>query len=193
MKNTTKKISLNLLTIGVLIVMLISLVNAIGFSSNDKSSPIEVYQGEVKDIKMSIFPSPSEGNRVVRVSMRDNAGIASLTDSSLDYNLVVGQNTPVSIKASIPSNAAIGTEYVIKVEVTDVTPTAGGGTVGLSTGSLASIFLKVVEKPVIPAPTTPEETPQEEGTGAGWIILAVIVIIILIVVIYYIIKKRRNS
>ncbi len=194
MKSTNKKIILNFLVIGVLAVVMVSLANAIGFSSNDRSSPLSVYQGDQRDISINLFPaSATEGNRVARVTMEDNAGIASITDASLDYNLVVGQNTPVNMKVSIPSSAAIGTEYVIKLKVTDVTETAGGGTVGLITGSLISVHLKVVEKPAPPVQPSAPETPQEEGIGAGWIILGVIAVIVLIIAIYYIIKSRKNS
>ncbi len=189
-KIINKKISLNFFVIGILIITL-SFVSAIGFSSNDRTSPLQVYPGETRDMNINIFPSSAEeGNRVARVSMEDDAGIATITDSSLDYNLIVGQNTHVNMRISIPSNAAIGTEYVVKLKVNDITGTGGGGTVSLTTGSSISVYFKVVEKPV--APSTPIETPQEEGIGAGWIILGVIVIIAVIIIIYFIIKSRKH-
>lgn len=189
METINKKIGLNFLVIGIFAVMLISLVSAIGFSSNDKTSPLQVYPGEIRNININIFPSSAEeGNRIARASMEDDAGIATITDSSLDYNLIVGQNTPVNMRINIPSSVAVGTGYVVKIRTTDITGTGGGGTVGLTTGSLISVYLKVVEKPA--APVT--ETPAEEKISTGWWILGVIVIIALIVIIYFIIKSRKK-
>lgn len=174
-----------------LLVLACSFASAIGFSSSfDKEHPLEVYPGETKDTSIGLKSSDSEGNVVIKASMQDNAGIATLTDKTLEYSVSPGISGSklVNIRVKIPEDTAIGATYLIKIEFIDITPSAkNAGTVSLKTGSLASLPVKVVEKPAEPVETPVPET----GSNALWWALVLIVIAAIIIAIYLLLKRKK--
>lgn len=182
-KQKNRKLLGSLLILGFLIISFCFLVSGLGFSNiYYETNPLVIAPGETKNIQLTLSSiTPAKA----KVSITEGGEIATITDETGEYD--VSNSAAVNIRVSIPDNAPEGTQYKVDLIARDVTPTAGGSVV--FAGETGAAVYVLVQTPVI----TASETPQEEGIGTGWIILAVIAVIILIIVIYYIIKKRRNS
>ena len=133
------------LIIGILIMILCSLVSAFGVSSGySEDRPLTVYPSEVRSTSIRLKTGSSEGTLTIEAELLDDGGIATLTDSNLEYSVSPGfeGDGVVNIRLTIPSSASVGGKYLAKFKFTDITPSEGeGGTVGLTTGSLFSLHI----------------------------------------------------
>lgn len=173
---------------GVILIMVVGLVSAIGVSSNyNIENPVMVYPGETKEVFVGLKSSLSEGDLKIKAELIESAGIAELIDSNLEYSVSPGIDgeAKVNIRLKIPEDAVIGSMYEVKTRFSEINQPLEGGTVNFKTSAESSLPVKVVEKPLV------TETPQEE-IGTGWIILGIIIIIAVIIIIYFIIKSRRK-
>ena len=178
-----KKIGLIILLATIsFIAMLVSSVNSFGYSSSyNADNPLIVHPGETKNVQIGLIVNPDEGELVLKAEMLDNAGIAELSDKSLEYEVSQKKEAVVNIILKIPENASLGREYSIRMRFSDITPSEGGGTVGFKGGMIVTLNPRIAEKPAEPL----------EGVAIIWISLGIAAIIILIVVIYFIIKRRK--
>lgn len=185
-----KKIGLNFLIIGIIIVFC-SIVFASDFaimSPYGSNNALIIAPGGEQTIQMFLSNTLKNTDLKVRASLSSGGEVATLVDSNLDYTLPYQQIIPVNIKVKVPEGTPEGTEYSLQFLFTDITPSAEGGMAPLSTASISS-FKVLVQKPIIPTPA-PTETPQE--IGMGWWILGIILVIAVIIIIYYILKSRKK-
>jgi hypothetical protein len=188
--NINKKIGLNFLLAGVLVLMLCSIVSAVGVSFPYSSdNPLTVYPGESKDAIISLDSGGADA--MVRAELIESGGVASITDSSLDYTAGSGvsNRAKVNIRVTAPSTAAIGQEYTITIKFKDLAGGSGGaGTTVLDTATTISFKAVVAEKP---ADEEPPEEPAEISTM--WIVIVLAVIIVLIVIVWLIASRRKKE
>jgi hypothetical protein len=187
--NINKKIGLNFLIAGVLVLMLCSIVSAVGVSFPYSSdNPLTVYPGEPKDIVLKLDSGGADA--MVRAELLEDGGVASITDSSLDYTAGSGvyNRASVNIRVSAPSTAAIGQEYTITMKFKDLVPSTSGGTTAIGTATTISFKAVVAEKP---ADEEPPEEPAEISTM--WIVIVLAVIIVLIVIVWLIASRRKKE
>lgn len=188
MINKQKMMMKSFVIAGIMTIMLCSLVSAFAISfSFSAENPLTVYPGEVKDVVIRIKTGEVEGAKIIKAEILDNAGIAELTDSNLEYEVSHGNEGDglVNMRLSAPRSAVIGSKYLISMTFVDVTPDEETGMVGFSQSSSPDVGVLVVEKPVEP------ETEEAEGMGVIW--WWVIGIIIVIIAIWALAKNKKPT
>ena len=186
MKSVNKKIGLNLLIAGILGIMLVSLVSAIGISClYSKNIPLKMYPGEQIIIALKLGNSDIEGKVSLEGSLISGSEIASLDRESY----VVSYEEPVNAKMTItiPETVSVGDTYEIIYKFRQVDVGSGEGGVSVGQAVQSGFDVIVIEKPAEPE----VEQPAEEGMGFGWVILIIIIILVIIIVLYSLIRKKK--
>jgi hypothetical protein len=174
------------LVTGLLVVMLSSLVSAVGVGSGySPDTPLEMYPGEERIILLTLQNTDVEEEVTVEGKILEGSEIASLTENIFKVQY---QSTSVSakMKMELPEDASVGQSYLVRYEFGHVSAVGEGveGTgVAFSQGVTRSFNVVVVEKPE-------EEKPA--GIGTGWTLLIIILIVVVIAVIYFITKKKTS-
>ncbi len=179
-----EKRAILLLVLLIMVCLEYSFVSSFGYSSSyTVDNPLNIHRGETKYAQIKLRITPNEGNLTIKAEMLDNAGIAELSDEDLEYEIGPGKDAVVNLSLQVPSNSSLG-EHLIKMKFTDLTPSAGGGTVGFKGGMVISLKANVIEKP--------QEEKVEEKIGLAWIILWIVVVAASTAVIYFVIKSRKK-
>jgi hypothetical protein len=171
------------------LVLTLNLVIAFSpISGYSQQTPLTIYPGEEKEAIIHIFPTPEEGTISVEATIIEGMNIASITDKSNIYESSPSGEGLVHVKVKVPSNAVIGSEYLVVSRFVDKNQkSATSGTVGFAIEATNTFKVVVVEKPAVI-----EETPQGEGISLIWWIVGVIIVIAIILIIYFVVKKRRE-
>ena len=177
------KIIGSFLIIGVLVIVLCSLVSAIGVGSSYSAEiPLKMYPGEEISVFWSLQNHDIEEEISLEGTLLRGSEIASLDKGP--YKVPYKGVVLAEVKIKIPETASIGQEYDVLSVFKQVGSEGKGGV--LFSQSVQSIFkVVVVEKPEQPA--------LEEGISIGWIILAVVLVIAVIAIVWFIIKSRREK
>jgi hypothetical protein len=191
MEKINKKIIGSFFLAAVLAIALCSLISAFGFSSlYTTGEPLAVYPGEVKDFNIKLKSSSLEGDLKLKAELLENAGIAKITDSSLEYAVTPTSDGIVNVRIEVPANTPIGRQYNLTFLFSDITPKSQQGTVTLTTSSRYTMGVIITEKP---APEVPAEQPAPEKSSLWLWIVIIIIIIAAVIIVYYILKKRKAS
>ncbi len=191
-------IKLSLIVLAVLIVNT-SLVLSLSVSSPYyKNKPLEMYAGQERDILFNLQNCPSlaescdEENINAVVELEEGGGIAEII-SGKNYLIKYGTaNTNIKLKVSIPENAAIGEEHLIRMTITSAPQDVSGS---MQLGTKYNIEFPVIVKDKSDIPATPVSGGSASKSFAVLIfIIALLTVIILIVIIilYNISRKRGN-
>lgn len=173
----------NKLYLGVLLslVLLSGYVYAFAISSAFTTShPLEISQGESSDIVLTMQNMAGNENMTVRASLSEGSDIAQIVNPSDKYDIPLGTMKDITIKVTIPANAALG-NHNIKVSFTTVKESTSGGGAGIGSGIDQNILVLVKGKQAAPATVKPSYT---------WLYLTIGIIIIIIVIIIIIRRKR---
>lgn len=186
MKIISKKLGLNFLIAGVLVLMLCSLVSAFGYSSTyTRDKPLIIAPGETKDVQIRLKAGPSEGEMLMDVDLTGGSEVATLINPDLEYTVSSGSDGVVEIRVDVPQDAVEGAEYLVAMLVKDITSADNSGTVPFTITTGAS-FKVLVQKPA-------EEEEQPAEISTGWVVLAIVLIIVLIVIIWFVAKSRKPA
>ena len=181
MKNKKRRDVENFLLIVILTVMLISLVSAVGISTDyhDKN-PVKLAPGETKEIVFGRLQNAEEKDISIKIELIDGSEIATITNQNLDSFVVPAgtRNTEINLRVSAPEEAAEGTESKITIKYTELTSSEGEGMIGFTESKTTSIpvLIQTPEKPKI--------------SIALWIIITAIIVLIILTA-YLIIKKKK--
>jgi len=177
--------------VGVLITL--GLVNAFGAGlSYSVDDPLKLNPGQSADVLIGLQGSVSDGDLLVFAEIEQGSDIAKIADSSSTYlvNSSKDIGAVVNLKVSVPENAPVGTEYIVKVRYRDVT-SKEGGMVGIALSLSNSFKVVVVEKPREEAPAPAPAPEVKEGMSTTMIIVLIVAIIIVIAIILLLIKKKK--
>lgn len=161
----------------------LAVVSATGFgvvSQYSEENVLEMYPGQTADayFKVQNTIPGAEPLRVEAVFL-EGSEIASLVGSS-EFDVAVGEQEQVDVRVSIPNDANIGGEYIVKLMFNQISPVGGEGSVQFGVNIGESFKVVVIEEP--------------EGVSSGgnfWI--WVIAIIILVIIIWAVMMKKSNA
>ena len=127
------------------------------------------------------------GDIMVEGKFLEGSEIASFSKGD-KFNVPAGSVVSVAVRYKIPTNAAIGTVYPIKVIFKTVSEGTGSGSVSFAEDVVRTLSVSVGAKPAeLPAP--------EEKAKAGanvWMYVIIILIIVIIFAVWFSMKKKRN-
>jgi hypothetical protein len=169
--------------------MVLPAISAVAISQDYHNlNPVRILPGESEDIIFGRFQNNEDADKILEITLVDDAGIGVLTSENLD-NFVVSakdMNVPLNMRISIPEDAVEGTSYNILVNYKDITPSD-------ATGMVVIAYSETVSIPVIAGAQLEVPSDDVENEEAGLLLwIAVIVGIILIgILIFWIIRIRR--
>jgi hypothetical protein len=115
--NKKKMVIKSFLVIGMLMILVFPLISAFGIAPvYTASNPLEISPGQERDIQIFVGSSPVEGDMVIQAELIDDAGIATLADRNLDYEVAAGAETPVNIRVDIGDDAVIGDKKTVTLK-----------------------------------------------------------------------------
>ena len=154
-----------------------SMVFAFGVSSPYwADNPMELAPGE-SEVVMLNLQNKAGATQSVTTSIRILEGYELLSLPQDSHDVAAGGETDVPVTVTMPSNAALGETYSIKMEVKEVT-SGEGGMVAMGTGFLVEFNVNVVEKAMIGMNTTT--------------ILSILAIVIAAIIIYCLLKRKKK-
>ncbi|MEM4259393.1 MAG: hypothetical protein QXS38_01350 [Candidatus Pacearchaeota archaeon] len=157
----------------------LALVSAFGVSSPYwVGNPMIAYPGMTSEVSLNLqnIANPT-GDVIAVMKVVQGSEIASLTRS--EYEVKQGSTTDVPLRIKIPSDAAIGSNYRVVVDL----KTKGGSTdgmVGLATGMVVGFDIIVQEKPI-----------SAETNKTAWYLGVAIAVVLLIIIVAAL--RRRNK
>jgi len=162
-----------------LVVAMISLASASGVViPYFKDNTFKVYPGDVTGVSFSLQNGGGATKAVTfKASIIDGSEIATLDSDT--FVVPAGASVPVTLNINIPSTAAVGTKYPLKLSFVTVTSGVGTG-VNIGTGMEASLNVLVESAPVV-------EQPAPVMSNTAWISIAVIIIVIIL---WIILRKK---
>ena len=176
----------NLLLVVLIVCSLACLTNVSAFGITSpywQERPLEVVPGETVDVYLELQNMLGEEDITVVAEVVKGSEIVEIVDESNEYFVPFGsKDVKISLRITIPENAAVGTEYEAGITVTTITPGEKGA---VSMGSS-------IEKdfPIIVKSATTEAT----ATGTNWgLVLGVIVVIVIVILIVVQLLKGKKS
>ena len=169
----------------VLLVLLICpMISSVGLSKVYYSdNPVLINPGETKEIVFAtLMANEEESDRSLEFELIEGSEIASLVTESMIVP-AGSTNETLDISISIPKDIDVGTEYLIKIKVKDVTAPEGEGMVGFTDSKTSSIpvIVQIIEKE------------SEKGNGMGMIIGIIVLLIIVIAVAIILLKSKKEQ
>jgi len=178
-----KKVMKEFLITGVMLVMLCSLVSALGLSSSYHDlNYLKVGPGETKEVVFGNFQNTGDKEMILKVELIEGSEIARLTNSNLDnFVIPAGKlDAGLNVEVSIPKEVPEGTEYNIKIRYSDITGQVGEGMVTMTSSKTSSIPVLV-------------ETVPDESSGSSNILLWVLGIVLVIIIIFVLSKMIKKK
>lgn len=169
----------------IVILVLVSLVNALGLSQDYHSkNPLKVGPGETKEAVFGRFQNPDNASITLKIELIEGGDVAKLIDNNLDSFVIPAGSldAALNIRVSIPNEIPEGTEYNVVVKYTDTADRGGTGMITMSQSSTSSIPILVEKTPV-------SEKPQVNSS----ILWTVIIVIIIIAIVAYLLMRRKSS
>jgi len=165
-----------------LIVAIISSINAIGVASSYSGSefPLEMYPGEEKIVDLELQNWDINEEIVLEGKILQGSEIAFLKESKVKVPYQV--KTPVEMVVKIPKNASIGDRYNVKYEFRQVSG-KGEGMVSFGSGIIRN-FDVVVKKPEL----------KEGKVNFFWLTLIIFgffILIFITAIIYLLVQRNR--
>ncbi|MCH7568296.1 MAG: hypothetical protein IIA87_02640 [Nanoarchaeota archaeon] len=185
--------------LGVFILIFSSSVLAFGVSAPPGYKQIELYPGQVSELRFVIQDGGATGDTTAKVEIMEGSEIIEITDSENTYIILLGKKVSVNTRITIPDDAAVGTIYNVRLSFSTA---AGKGGSGLSFGSsiIQAFVVNIGEEPPPPQPAPPEEAPAEvpgEGitstttTFMVYIIIGIIILAVIFLIMWMIRKKSK--
>jgi len=183
-KNEVRKF----LLIGILVMLILPLISAIGVGSiyTGSESPLKLIPGEEKIVLLELQNWDSKEDITLEGQILKGMDIAYLKDSKTEVSYQQKVNTEMVVKA--PENAKVGDIYNIEYIFRQVPPEQKGGTLTFSQ-SLIRNFDVVIVSEAVPEPGVPAPLPK--GISTTTIIILIIGIIVVIAIILLLIKKKK--
>lgn len=171
--------------------MILPVVSAVALSQDYHDlNPVRVSPGESKDIVFGRFQNNADVDKILEVTLVDDAGIATLVGDGLDSLVISAGNmdVPLNMKISISADAVENTEYTVLVNYKDISDSDASGTVTFTDS-------KTVSVPVIAgAPLVIDnETPEGEDAGTLLWVLVIGGLVLIGIIIFLLIRMNKKS
>jgi len=145
-------------------------------------NPLVLYPGESEDFAFTLQNMGSTDAVTMTVELTGDETIVSLLDADNEYLVPVdASNVKVNLRATMPADAEIGTEYAYTALFRSVKTSEGGGI------SLGSAFEKQFKVVAGGEPAEEEKTPAPVS-NAVW----AIVIIVVLVLLWWLLQKNKK-
>jgi hypothetical protein len=177
----------------ILIFLTAPFINAFGVSSSYwEGRPLTAYPGEEKEVILGLQNELNEGNLKIRATIQEGEEITTLTDTSAEYSTIAGGEViPVRLNVKIPSDAKIGTEYVVSILFKDITPKTEG-MIGLSMSIPSSFRVLVINKETLGELKTTSVS-DSRGKMFWWIIGIILGITLLCISLIVVILRTKSK
>ena len=183
-KKEVKKIRINILVAGLMVVLLTSIISA--FSVAFDSSKLQLSPGEEFESLFSLQNYGNPDDITVELTVEEGGDSISLSEG-LEYSVKSESSYGVPVKFTIPETTKIGDSFPVtilfKVVSGAVGAEGGAGTVGFVINRRRTIDVEVVPKP----------GEEVEGISMIWIILGIVLIVIVIAVIWFLVKNKKEA
>lgn len=186
-KKIKQKFSINRMLVSlILIIFLVQIITASGVSRPYWDEyPLKLAPGESKIVQLTL---QNTDDKDMTFKATINSEIAELNDKSDEYFVPSGETEKkVNVKVEVPENAEIGTEYKVRFNFNQISPSEGG-MISMTSAFSVNFPVEVVshDESVLRS----EKIPEEEFKW-DYILIGVIGVLILIGVASYM-KKRKK-
>ena len=204
-----------LITIGILIILSINLVFALGVNSPYwQTNPLKMYPGETKEVVFPLVNSVNEPTTEATVSLTKGNEIAEIISGD-KYNVNPGENDKnIVLRITIPENAKIGDDYGVGFKVLYI-PAGESGNVKLNVEYNIDFPVQIVSQADATSTTNPDtsitpNTPNDDTTNPDTsntnlgnlkaitpytiiIILIIAIIVAIAITILILFKQKKNN
>jgi hypothetical protein len=178
------------IVVGLLAVLLVSFVGAVGVSSTfSEDSPMEMYAGESRTELLILQNTDVEEDASIEGILLEGGDIASLDRNR--YTVPYQEKVSAKLGIDVPADASIGDRYTLRFEfkhvsVVDDEGGEGDGSqaVTFSQGVVRSFDVVVIEKPI---------DVRIGSVESSNIIVWVIVIIVLVVILWILFGRKKGG
>ena len=170
----------------ILVVFLSSFAHAFGIASfYSAATPLKVYPGQNTEFEISINNKGGSEGITAKGELVGGTEIAKIINPEEIYVVKADEVYPIRIKINIPSDAAIGKEYMVTVKFIEVSTPDGSGMVSMSTGAERFFPVIVRTKEEVLGNALPEKS-------FPWLIVISVSIIILLIGAYFLWRKNKK-
>ena len=154
------------------------------------SNPLKVYAGQEKEIVFDIYNCPSMSDTcdkediVATVTLEEGNEIAEITSGS-EYNLDFGSSGKIRLSVSIPSDAAMNEEYLIRMAVQSI-PEGAGVRMGIKYN--VEFPVVVTDAANVPDDYVPNTVSKGEKTNYMLLIVILVFVILILIIVLAIYK-----
>jgi hypothetical protein len=168
-----------------LVILLGSYVSAFSLGClYHKDNPLRISPGQTADIPVSLQASTG-GDLTVVGKILEGEEVMTFTDPSSAYLIPAGGEIKSNLRVSIPSNAAVGQVYSLKIGFSTESESAPGSF------GFGSSIVRSFNAIVIPA--VEQELPEEKMDYSIILLIAAIIIVIIVIIILTRRKKKRKK
>ena len=168
---------------GIVLLSMSAFVSALGVSIHyTKNSPLQLSPGESKTVPLNLQNVVGTSDVPVRLTISHGSEVATMDVT--DYVLKAGSSdTYASVLVSVPSDAAIGTEYPITLTLSTLGTGQQGQMIALATAMDVSFPVKVV------APKVTEKPGM--SSGMLWVIGVIVALAVLWILFKLLLGKKK--
>lgn len=171
-----------------LVLALSAFVSAFGVSSSYwEGNPLQLAPGNSATVVLKLQNIGGAGDLALKAKIINGSEITTITDSSLDYFVPLGdENVPANLEIRIPEDAPVGKMYKVSILFTEI-PQTEGGMVQVASGVQKNFDVKVTGK----SPEQLREEKTEQVKSLSIIFIPIIIFIVIIIIIILSIRKKK--
>jgi hypothetical protein len=174
----------------VLTLLMVSFVKAYAVSSAYyEENPMRISPGDTLEFKMLLQNLASDEDVTVQARITSGAEVISLVDSSDIYLIPGGDKKEVNLRATVPSDASIGSVYNFDISFTTVAG-EGQGTLNIGSSIGKKFNIEIIERP---SQQVSDESVSDGENNNSSTIFWIVLLIIVILGAWTFIKKKTGS
>ena len=186
-----RKLGFGFLVMSVLLVIGMSV--SVSALSVGIAGDVEAYPGQTLDRVFDIQNLLDNARDVtLEGSFLEGGEVISFSEGNT-FVVPAGSVIPVPVRISIPDDAAIGTEYNVRVLFESTTGGAGDGSVAFAANVGRIFVVRVAEQPATPDAVEPTATEQEGGFGGGLIWFIVAALLVIVIIVFFVMRAKNAS
>lgn len=175
------------LLFAIAMISMASFASALGLSMGpSRDNPLRLSPGESLNFPVNLQNGMSDDEVTVKLSISQGNEIAST--SSADYVLKArSSDTYAAVSVRLPSNAVVGSEYMVTLSLATMGKSAAGQMISLGSAMDVSFPVKVIQKPV-----EKKEEQRLAMTNKLVLVIAAIAIIAILWILLSLLKKKKK-
>jgi hypothetical protein len=167
---------------GVLVITLLSLINASGVSSPYwPENPLQLNPGETRVINLTLQNMVGNEDITFQAKLSSQDNVATLLNANAESKYLVpfgSKDVPIVIQIQVPSNAKVGSKYNVDVLLNEVS-SSQGGMLHVTSSVSTSFPVEVIGKPGTAIPSY-----------FVWLLMGVV---LLAVIVFFCFKKKNKK